>query len=133
MSPAAETSLSLLGTASIGLEKAMATLSWTKEIDEPESNIISTSLLSRNPLVMVALDRTIATTTTFATLEGLTASWGAPTPLEAPLYRFPNNILLLNALAFHTGSTSLLVGNSVVNAQVGGTCSTSRFPVVWFA
>jgi len=47
--PAAETSLSPFGAASIGLEKAVAMLSGIRAIDEPESNITLTSLLLRSP------------------------------------------------------------------------------------
>ena len=80
------------GALSIYLEYTVATLSCIKEIGDPESTSISTSFWSKNPRVSAALDLTAATTT-LPTAEGLTASWGTPSPSGAPQCRFPNSNL----------------------------------------
>ena len=54
-SPAADTSLSDDGVVFASVEKLAATLSSMSEIEDPESNIISTSLLFNTPRVTAAL------------------------------------------------------------------------------
>ena len=90
--PSADVNLSPFGALSICLEYTVTTLSYIKEIDDPESTNMSTSFWSKNPQVSAALDLTAATTT-LPTAKGLTASWGTPYLFVAPQYRFPNSNL----------------------------------------
>ena len=62
-SPAADTSLCDNGVVFASVEKLTATLSSMSEIEDPESNIISTSLLSNIPRVTTALGWTAGATT----------------------------------------------------------------------
>ena len=55
LSPAADTSLSDEGVVFASVEKFAATLSSMSEIEDPESSIISISLLSNTPRVTAAL------------------------------------------------------------------------------
>lgn len=66
-------------------------------MDDPESIIISTHMFPNLPCTMAPCDLTAATTTLgtpqlqLCTHEGLTAFGGAPSPIEAPRSRFPND------------------------------------------
>ena len=71
-SPAADTSVSDDDVVLASVEKLAATLSSMSEIEDPESNIISTSLLSNTPRMTAALGWTAATTTP-ADLVGLSS------------------------------------------------------------
>ena len=74
--PAANTSLSDDGVVFVFVLRLAATLSSISEIEDPEFNIIFTSLLSNTPCVTAALGWTAAATTP-ADLVGL-SSWDAP-------------------------------------------------------
>ena len=76
--PAADTSLSDDGVVFVFVLR-LAALSSISEIEDPESNIIDTFLLSNTPHVTAALGRTAAATTP-ADLVGLN-SRDAPAPL----------------------------------------------------
>lgn len=124
LSPAADTSLSDEGVVFASVEKLVATLSSMSEIEDPESNIISTSLLFNTPRVTAALGWRAAATTP-ADLAGLSL-WDAPAPSGTSLGSFPDGNLVQCVQAAHTNSTSLLRGSFLVNALVAGTYNTQH-------
>ena len=128
LSPAADTSLSDEGVVFVSVEKLAATLSSMSEIEDPESSIISTSLLSNTPRVTAALGWTAAATTP-ADLVGL-SSWDAPAPSGTSLGSFPDGNLEQCVQAAHTDSTSLLKGSFFVNGPVADICSTQQLGFV---
>ena len=92
LSPAADTNLSNDGVVFASVEKLAATLSSMNEIEDPESNIISTSLLSLHNSC-TGLDSCCHYTCP-ADLVGL-SSWDAPPlghPLVVSLMAISNNV-----------------------------------------
>ena len=127
LSPAADTSLSDDGVVFTSVEKLAATLFSMSEIEDPESNIISTSLLSNTPRVTAALGWTAAVTTP-ADLVG-PSSWDAPAPSGTSLGSFPDGNLEQCVQAVHTNNTFLPKGSSSVNGLVADICNTQQ---LWF-
>ena len=127
LSPAADTSLSDDGVVFASVEKFAATLSSMSEIEDPESSIISTSLLFNTPHVTAALGWTAAVTTP-ADLAGL-SSWDAPAPSGTSLGSFPDDSLKRCVQAAHTNNTFLLKGSSFVNGLIVNICNTQQ---LWF-
>ena len=119
-SPAADTSLSDDGVVFVSVEKLAATLSSMSEIEDPESNIISTSLLYNTPHVTAAA-------TTPANLVGL-SSWDVPAPSGTSLGSFPDGNLEPCAQAAHTNST-FPKGSSFVNGPAADTCNIQQLRV----
>ena len=85
------------------VENPVATLSSISEIEEPESTIMSTSLLFTIPCMTAALGWTAAATApvTLARLR----SWDAPAPSGTSLGSFPNDNLEPHVQAAHTYNT----------------------------
>ena len=95
---------------------------------DPESNIISTSLLPTMPLGTAALDRTAAVTT-FTTLGGPIVFQNAPGPCRrASLCRFPNGSPLPGVQADHTRNTASDLDNFTADDLAGDTGNTD---VLW--
>ena len=125
--PAADTNLSADGVVFVFVLRFAATLSSISEIEDPESNIIFTSLLSNTPRVTAALGWTAAATTP-ADLVGL-SSWDAPAPSGTSLGSFPNSNLEQCGPAAHINSTFLLKDSSFVNGLAAGTYNTQQLRV----
>ena len=124
LSPAADTSLSDDGVVFAFVEKLAAILSSMSEMEDPESSIISTSLLSNTPRVTAALGWTAAVTAP-ADFAG-PSSWDAPAPSGTSLGSFPDDILEQYVQAVHTNSIFLLKDSSFVNGLVADICNIQQ-------
>ena len=122
LSPEADTSFDPNDTALYSVEKAAATLSWVSEMDDPESNIISTLHSPTIPHVVAAFGLTVATTTLI--LWGFSCSWDASAPSETSLVHFPMGTALQYGQIDHKYNTFYLTDIFVVCGQAADTCNT---------
>ena len=123
-SPAAETNCKSPGLSCFTPNVLGRILFRTKEMIEPESSKMSTSMSPSLPLRTAALGCTAATTT-LDTLGGLTCARGVPGPDGTPLSRFPTDNPWLCVQGDHTQSIPLTLGTAVEDVLADGSDSTA--------